>query len=76
MVKTCGTCHLTDSLCYTSNPPQVKCTITGKLHYYNDECDCAVDKNTENVEATVKCKYFLPCGRCDVRGAKCDVYKE
>ena len=35
----CGNCDKTDGLCYTSNPPQVKCTITGKFHYYGDECD-------------------------------------
>ena len=34
----CGSCNLTDGKCYTSNPPQVKCIVTNKFHYYNDEC--------------------------------------
>ena len=38
---TCGTCKYTDRLFYTSMPPQVKCDITGKFHYYDDECDCS-----------------------------------
>lgn len=36
----CGACKYTDGICYTSNPPKVKCTITGDFHYYDDECDC------------------------------------
>ena len=37
----CGNCDKTDGLCYTSLPPQVKCTITGRFHKYDDECDCS-----------------------------------
>ena len=37
---TCGSCEFTDGCCYTSLPPQIRCNITGKFHYYNDECDC------------------------------------
>ena len=36
----CGNCDKTDGLRYTSNPPKVKCTVTGKFHEYGDECDC------------------------------------
>lgn len=36
----CGNCNKTDGLCYTSDPPKVKCTITGEFHRYNDECNC------------------------------------
>ena len=39
----CGSCPHTDSLVYMSNPPQVKCSITGKFHYYDDECDCVLN---------------------------------
>lgn len=46
---TCGNCKYTDGLCYTSLPPQVKCDITGKFHYYDDECDCS-----DSCAATVK----------------------
>ena len=35
----CGNCDKTDGLCYTSDPPKVKCTITGEYHGYDDECD-------------------------------------
>lgn len=38
-MKHCGTCDKTDGLCYTSNPPQVKCTVTGEFHHYDDECN-------------------------------------
>lgn len=30
----CGLCDKTDGLCYTSNPPKEKCTITGEFHEY------------------------------------------
>lgn len=39
----CGSCPHTDNLVYTSNPPQVKCGITGKFHYYDNECDCVLN---------------------------------
>lgn len=39
----CGNCTKTDGLCYTSNPPKVKCTVTGKFHEYGDECDAIVE---------------------------------
>lgn len=36
----CGGCDKTDGLCYASNPPKVKCTITGHYHFCDDVCDC------------------------------------
>ena len=39
MVKTCGFCENTDGMCYTSNPPKRKCTVTGKFHEYDHICD-------------------------------------
>lgn len=36
----CGTCPFTDGMCYTSNPPKRKCTITDEFHLYDDECNC------------------------------------
>lgn len=36
----CGMCPFTDGMCYTSNPPKRKCTITNEFHYYDDECNC------------------------------------
>ena len=44
---TCGVCPLTDGMCYTSNPPKCKCTITGEYHYYTDECNCDVEARTQ-----------------------------
>lgn len=38
--KRCGGCDKTDGTCCISNPPKVKCTITGKFHFYDDVCDC------------------------------------
>lgn len=37
---TCGMCPFNDGMCYTSNPPKRKCTITGEFHFYDDECNC------------------------------------
>lgn len=42
MVKTCGFCEKTDGMCYTSNPPKRKCTITGKFHEYDHICDVPI----------------------------------
>ena len=39
MEKTCAFCEKTDGMCYTSNPPKRKCTITGKFHEYDHICD-------------------------------------
>lgn len=35
----CGACDKTDGMCYCSLPPQVKCIITGRFHYYDEQCD-------------------------------------
>lgn len=35
----CIHCDKTDGLCYASMPPNVKCTITGRFHLYDDPCD-------------------------------------
>lgn len=45
----CGSCSHTDGMCYTSNPPQVKCTITGRFHFYDDVCDCNTIMATDTV---------------------------
>ncbi len=39
MAKLCGQCNKTDGICYTSNPPKVKCTVTGEFHLYDDQCN-------------------------------------
>lgn len=36
---TCGACDNIDGMIYTSNPPQVRCNITGEFHYFDDKCN-------------------------------------
>ena len=63
----CGVCSFTDGMCYTSNPPKVKCTLTGTYHYYGDECDCESIRSTreqENpslIKSIVKDVDYLSC---------------
>lgn len=51
----CGECNLNDGLCYTSNPPQVKCTITGEFHTHDHECDALVTVTTMNPQYCTSC---------------------
>ena len=50
MVKTCAFCEKTDGMCYTSNPPKRKCTITGKFHEYDHICDLPIT-NADRIRA-------------------------
>ena len=45
--KLCCNCDTTDGMWYTSNPPKVKCLITGKFRFYDDVCDCDVIMGSE-----------------------------
>ena len=56
---TCGSCKHTDGLCYASLPPKVKCNITGKYHYYSDECDCKEDMIASKAETIENLKELL-----------------
>lgn len=38
--KICSMCDNTDGTLYTSNPPKVKCGVTGRYHFLTDICDC------------------------------------
>lgn len=61
-IKKCGNCDKTDGLCYTSNPPKVKCTVSGKFHYYDDDCDIktiTIDKEVSKGRIGVAC---IVCG--------------
>lgn len=40
--KKCVNCDKTDGAIYTSNPPQVLCTITGEFHHLGDSCNAEV----------------------------------
>ena len=39
-LKICGKCNKTDGARYLTCPVMVRCTVTGKYHSENDECDC------------------------------------
>lgn len=54
----CGNCNYTDDLCYTSNPPKVKCTITGEFRFCNAECDAF------HTATIVPVKYGISCLIC------------
>lgn len=58
----CGNCDKADGLCYTSNPPKVKCTITGKFHGYDDECDAIKTIEITAVDNVKICTDCLICG--------------
>lgn len=38
-MKTCGSCDKSGNISYTSSPVQCKCSLTGKLHTPDHECD-------------------------------------
>lgn len=58
----CGNCDKTDGLCCTSNPPKVKCTVTGNFHEYGDECDAV---NTIDITKEPKVSRCTRCIICD-----------
>ncbi len=58
----CGNCDKTDGLCYTSYPPKVKCTITGKFHEYDDECDAIKTIEITAVDTVKICTNCIICG--------------
>ena len=58
-MMTCGSCPHTDGLCYTSMPPQCRCTITGEYHYYGNECTCREDIVASKTEELEKLKELL-----------------
>ena len=58
----CGNCDKTDGLCYTSDPPKVKCTITGRFHGYDDECDAI---KTIKITEADKATFHTHCIICD-----------
>ena len=37
-VRTCNDCEYNDGYCYTSYPAQYKCTVDGKFHFGDYEC--------------------------------------
>jgi hypothetical protein len=49
---TCGMCPFNDGMCYTSNPPKRKCTITGEFHFYDDECNCEYSRLLKEKETS------------------------
>ena len=43
----CGNCNKTDGVVYISYPPKVKCTVSGRFHFLNDECDNFADEKKD-----------------------------
>lgn len=37
----CGNCNKSGNMCYLSNPPKIRCTVTNEFHYLDDECNIA-----------------------------------
>ena len=69
MVKTCAFCEKTDGMCYTSNPPKRKCTITGKFHEYDHICDVPIT-NADRIRAMSDeelVKFINHFNICDLR---------
>lgn len=59
----CGKCDKIDGMCYLSNPPKVKCTVTNEFHYFDDECN--ISTSTIDVSNLVKpsiCTSCMVCG--------------
>jgi hypothetical protein len=44
---TCINCDKTDGQCYTSLPPKVRCTVTGKFHLYDDPAMCNLNPSSK-----------------------------
>lgn len=77
----CGFCSYANSVCYTSNPPQVKCPLTGKFKFIGSDCD-AFAEGTVSIEPVGFATPCLVCGEdvpCDIycaTGKICDKCKE
>lgn len=50
----CGNCTKTDGSVYTSNPPQIKCTVTGEFHFMDESCNCKKNKYVHDVAKKYK----------------------
>lgn len=57
----CGFCSYTDGLCYTSDPPQVKCTIDGEFHKYGADCTAFPSVPIIMIEPTIESECLI-CG--------------
>lgn len=70
----CGLCDKTDGMCYTSQPPQVKCTVTGEFHLFSDKCNVIElfqqvkaerDAAVRDLHGNCKvCAKMFPCAEC------------
>ena len=49
----CKDCGKTDGMIYMSNPPKIKCEVTGQFHFLNEEC------NVETATIESKCDMHL-----------------
>lgn len=77
----CGNCNKTDGKCYMSNPPKVRCTLTGEYHEYGDSCNV---ENMDNSPVPIRdlrdiksiCggrkSSGIGCAGCELDGRYCD----
>lgn len=79
----CGNCDKTDGLCYTSNPPKVRCTVTGEYRLYDDECNIKAGTKDKPIrdytlgEAKQLCEIMGDCYGCvfeNATGSRCRIY--
>ena len=68
--NTCGSCDQTDGMCYTSDPPKVKCTITGEYHSYDDMCNISNinDSGKENLVNDFDKSFVRTIDKCPICG--------
>lgn len=58
----CGNCKKSGSMCYLSNPPKIRCTVTNEFHYLDDECNIAT--STINTGDSVEPSIGTSCMIC------------
>ena len=74
--RVCGSCDKTDGMVYTSNPPKVKCSVTGDFHDAHDTCTLHRSQTISMVEVLSMCKsrhdsQSDPCTGCLLNGRSC-----
>lgn len=58
-VVICGACDNSESAeLYLTNPPQIKCKRSGKLHFVTDRCD--LPSVQPDIIACGDCKHYIP----------------
>ena len=74
--RVCGSCDKTDGMVYTSNPPKVKCSVTGDFHNAYDTCTLHRSQIISMSDVYSMCKsrhdsQSDPCVGCLLDGRSC-----